>query len=75
MSRRAAPVDLPGEPLVVDGTKYRIREVLVSSTPERPAIVRARTSFGGREVEASVDEYDPIPGVFRGTSVTGWSRA
>jgi hypothetical protein len=73
--RRPAPVDLPGEPLVVDGTKYRIREVLVSSTPERPAIVRARTSYGGAELEATVDEYDPVPGVCRGTQVAGWSRA
>lgn len=69
MSRRPAPVDLPGEPLVVDGTKYRIREVLSRSTPERPAVVEAFTRFGGHRVTAAVDEYDPIAGVFRGHEV------
>jgi hypothetical protein len=69
MTRRPVPIDLPGEPLVVAGVKYRIREVLSSSTPERPAVVRARTSFGGREVTAAVDEYDPVPAVFRGHEV------
>jgi len=73
--RRPVPVDLPGEPLVVAGTKYRIREVLSHSTPERPAVVRARLHFGGgmpeamRWVTAAVDEYDPTPGVFRGHEV------
>lgn len=69
MSRRAAPVDLLGEPIVVEGTKYRIREVLSSSTPERPAVVRARSSFGGFQIVATVDEYDQRAGVFRGEAV------
>lgn len=67
--RRLVPVDLFEELLVVDGVKYRIRDILSSSTPERPAIVRARTSFGGHEVTAEVTEYDPVPGVFRGREV------
>lgn len=64
--RRAVSVDLPGEPIVVDGRKYRITEVTDRSTPTRPAVVRARMHFGGHEVVAMVDEYDPTAGVFRG---------
>lgn len=70
MSRRPPPVDLLGEPIVVEGRKYRIREIRSSSTPERPAVVRAREHFGNREVMAAVTEYDPRAGVFRGRLTT-----
>lgn len=69
MTRRPVPVDLPGEPVVVDGQKYRIREVISSSTPERPAVVRARDRFAKLDIVATVDEYDSLAGVFRGREV------
>lgn len=69
MTRRVTPVDLPGEPLIVEGVKYRIREVLASSTPTSCAVVTAKARYGGEEVTAEVTEYDPTPGIFRGRAL------
>lgn len=66
MSRRMVPVGLLNEPIVVAGTKYRIRDVLADSTPDRPALVRAYDRWTKRELVCEVVEYDPVPGVFCG---------
>lgn len=59
--------ELVGHPIVVDGTKYRIRSVTVGDP--RGVVVHAKTSFGGQEVDALVESFDPVPAVYRGLAI------
>jgi hypothetical protein len=61
----SAPIpDAPhlNDPIVVDGTKYRIRSIGPQS-----GIAHSRASFGGRECDVHVDElrWDRVAGVWR----------
>lgn len=50
------------DPVVVDGTKYRIRSIGPQS-----GLVQLRTSFGGRETTCLLREltWDKVAGVWR----------
>lgn len=60
-----------GDPIVVDGTKYKVTSVTSVATSNRLAIVTGKARGVKGEIVATVHDWDKVAGVYRGQEQPG----